>query len=262
MLRMLLESLTQRVPANNEQVQSAPAVDLTIIMKRTMLCLLAAFLAAAGCAVAAEPGSTEITANGTGSISLPPDLATVSAAVETYAASANDAISSNNRIYERVVNSLTGMGIARADVSLAYYNVNYNPRPPAPSPNPSGERYGYTVSRSFAVKVRNMSNAGSVSDACLAAGATAINGVSFGLSDTGAARAQAIAKAEADARANADSLARNASLRIVSIKSIALLDGGGGGPAVMMARASPPTQFDQSNVSVTVSVSVVFLAQP
>lgn len=232
-------------------------------MKRTLLCLLAACALASTVARAAEPNGTEITASGTGSVSLPPDTATVSAGIDTNAANANDAIAQNNAIYERVVTSVAKLGVARGDVALAYYNVSYNPRPRV-APVNSDERYGYTVSRGFTVKVREIGKAGAVSDACTAAGATAINGVNFGLADQTAARVQATARAVADARANAQALAQAAGLRVVSIKSIELGGGPPSGPVPMMrvAAANAPTQFDQSNVSVVVSVSVVFVAEP
>jgi uncharacterized protein YggE len=234
-------------------------------MKRTFFCLLIAVAASTGGALAAQSGATEITATGTGSVSLQPDMATVNAAVETNAARAEEAVSQNNQIYERVVAALQKLGIARGDVTLAYYNVNYNPPPRVMPPASNGERYGYTVSRTFSVKVRSIGKAGAVSDACIGAGATSINGVSFGLADPSAARAQAIAKAEADARNAAEALARTASVRIVSVKSIELQNGGTVGPPVpmgAMARVATPTVFDQSNVSVSVSVTVVFNAEP
>ena len=143
------------------------------------------------------------------------------------------------------------------------HEVEPQPRPSAAPQNPSGERYGYTVSRNFSVKVREIGRAGAVSDASMTNGATGINGVSFGLSNPSSARAEATAKAVAEARTNANALAQAAGLRIVSIKSMEL--GGGAGPVPLMraaAAVNAPTQFDQSNVNVTVSVSVVFLAVP
>ncbi len=234
-------------------------------MKRTFICLLAALAVATARAVAAQPGATEITASGTGSVSLPPDIATLDAGIETNAANAADAISQNNARYDRIVGALVKLGIARDDVALTYYNVSYNPPPRVAPPNPTGERYGYTVSRNFTVKVHEIASAGRVSDACISAGATAINGVSFGLSNPATARREATSKAVAEARANAEAVASAAGMRIVAIKSIDL-GGGVSGPVPMMRMAAaapaPPTQFDQSNVNVTVSLSMVFLAEP
>lgn len=240
-------------------------MDSRRIMKRTFLCLLAAFLVTGGLAAAAQPGVTEISASGTGSVSLPPDIATVRADLQTNAASANDAVSQNNAIYDRIVAGLAKLGIARADVALDYYNVRYYPRPQVAPANPTGEQYGYTVTRNFEVAVRKIASAGTVTDTCIDAGATGISGVSFGLADQGAARAQAITKAIADARANAETIARSAGLRIVAIKSIAYPDNGFTGPGMIAhvaARSGVPTNLDQSNVSESASVRIVFLAQP
>jgi uncharacterized protein YggE len=236
-------------------------------MKRTLLCLLAMISLSGSFAAAAQAGTTEITTSGTASVSLPPDIATVSAALQTNAASANDAVSQNNAIYDRIVAALAKLQIARADVALDYYNVRYDPRPPVTPAVPTGERYGYTVARTFQVTVRKIAMAGTVTDACIDAGATEINGVSFGLSDRIAARVQAITKAIADARTNAETIARSAGLRIVSIKSIAYPENGyaeepGGLIARVTARASVPTNLDQGNVSETASVRVIFLAEP
>lgn len=234
-------------------------------MGRTLICVLVALGLATTSALAAPPAATEITVSGTGSVALPPNVATVSAAVETNAPNANDAVAQNNTTYNRIVTALEQLGVARSDISLEYYNVNYNPRPAVKPPNPDGERYGYTVSRGFRVKVREIGKAGRVADASTSAGATAINGVSFGLSDPGAARSEAAAKAVADARSSAEALANATHLHIVGLKSVEL--GGAQGVPVMMMRAAaaapnPPTEFDQSSVNVTVSVTAVFLAEP
>ena len=226
--------------------------------------LLAAFAVAVIPAHADTPtGMTEIRVSGNGSVTMQPDVANVSASVETNAPNAADAVSQNNVIYDRVVAALEKIGIARSDVTLAAYYVNYNPKPHVMPPNPDGERYGYTVSRSFNVKVRDIAKTGRATDACTSSGATSIGGVSFGLADPSTARAEATRKAVADARTNADALAAASRLRIVSIKSVEL----GGGevapqPMMRMAAAAAPTQFDQSNVNVSVSVTATFLAQP
>lgn len=234
-------------------------------MKR--LAATMAFLFLLGALPALAAGPTEITVGGSGTVTLPPDLATVDATVETNAENINDAISENNARYGRVVSALVHAGIARTDVTLSNYNVNYNPKPKFVRPNDE-QRYGYTVNRSFTVKVRRIAMAGQVIDACTSNGATAVNDVGFTVADSTPARDRAISLAVANAREVAQKIAGAAGLHIAGIKSVEY----GGGPivpqTVMMARAmpmaapTPPTELDQSNVSVTVNVNVVFLAAP
>lgn len=233
-------------------------------MKRSFLCLLTVFLLVSRGAVAAGSGDAEITASGSGSMWLAPDLATVSAGIDTNAPTAGQALARNNQTYDRIVAALRGLGIARDDVALLSYNVSYNPPPQIAPPVASGERYGYTVSRAFMVKVRDIGKAGTVTDACVSAGAGAIDGVAFSLGNPEAGRAQAIAAAVADARKNAEALAKAASLHIVGIKSIELRNASSyaPGPQMLTRGAAKATAFDQGNVAVEATVTVVFIAQP
>jgi Protein of unknown function (DUF541) len=147
-------------------------------MNRLTFAFLVAVVVMTAAAPAQTVAPTEISVSGSGSVTLPPNVANVSASVTTNAANAGEAVGQNNAIYDRIVAALAKLGIARADVTLAAYNVNYNPRPQG-SPQP-GETYGYTVARDFSVKVRDIAKAGSVVDACTGAGATSIGGVAFG----------------------------------------------------------------------------------
>jgi len=202
---------------------------------------------------AAEP--TQITVTGTGSVSLPPDEAIVSGTVETYDGhSASVAVGANAAIYDRVASSVVAVGIARSDITLSSYNVSYNP--------PPNDRPGYTVVRSFSVKVHQLNLAGRVIDSATSAGATAIN-IYFGLADTSAATTQAMERAVANATAQATALAGAARLHIVGIGSIS-----SGGyvtapqPRMLAAIARAPTQLDTGNTTVTQTVTIVFLAKP
>jgi uncharacterized protein YggE len=241
---------------------SQPADDV-IAMKAAIAVLLALLAIAPVAARADVPRATEIVVSGTGSVTLPPDVAMVNGSIQTNSANAADAVGRNNVIYERVVAALTKLGIARGDIGLAGYNVSYNPKPPKPD---ASTTYGYTVARDFTVKVRDIAKAGGAVDACTAAGVTSIGGVTFGLNDEGAAQAQATGKAVEDARAKAEALAAAAHLHVSGIKTINL---SGGSPVYPMSKmalnaASGPTttQFDTSSVSVSVNVEMTFLAQP
>ena len=125
------------------------------------------------------------------------------------------------------------------------------------------ERYGYTVSRSFVVKVRAIGQAGAIERCVHRGGRHGDQRRSISGSRIRLPRAPRQSPEPSPTRGETPMrVARAAGLHIVSIKSIEY----GGRPGVeplMIARVSAaPTQFDQSNVNVTVSLSVVFLAQP
>ena len=218
--------------------------------------------------IASAAQTTTISVAGTSSVTMVPDQATVNASVVTTASTASQAVSENNSRYDAIVSAIARTGIKRDDITLTYYNVNYVPRPQQTPANPSPyDRYGYTVSRSFAVKVRAMDRAGSVVDAATSAGTTNIESVTFGLSNPDTARSKATRDAVNDARAKAEELARAAGLRITGIRSMELEGPPGIIRPMVMAReaapaASAPTVFDAGNVTVTANVTVVFSAAP
>jgi len=225
---------------------------------------IALLLGTSGAAPAAQQPPTEIVVTGTGSLTMQPNVATVSAAISTTSANSADAASQNNAIYQRVIGSLSKLKVARDDIALESYRINYNPKPKIVPPPPNAEIYGYTVWRTFAVKVRAMNDAGSVVDALTHAGVTQIYNVAFGLANDEAARAKALTLAVGDARGKATALAAASHLHLIGIKSIST-EQGAFAPIAMktMAAVSPvATQFDPSNVNVSVSVSIVYLAAP
>ena len=208
---------------------------------------------------------THISVTGDGTVAVTPDQAAVRAAIENTAERAQDAVSATNATYARAVDAVVALGVARSDITLAYYNFNYNPRPaPVAGDNVSPGRYGYTVTRTFDVKVRDVDKAGAVVDALTKSGVTNIESVAFTTSDPSHARSQATARAMADARAKAQDAARAAGLHLTGIGRITY-----GGASIiqpmmrtMAAQAPAPTVFDQGNVNVSVTLTVVFLAQP
>lgn len=236
-------------------------------MKHTLVCLLAIALGIASVGVT-QAAEIEISASGTGTISLPPDVAIVRADIQTNAATATDATSQNSSLYDRVVSALEKLGVDRRDISLDIYNVRY--KSPTDSRVNPYQQVGYTVERSFSITVRTISRAGTITDACLSAGATSINGIEFRLSAEDAVRAHATTKAVADARSTAENLAKASGLHIVGIKSMqvgafpgaASLSGGLRVIGHVTAYSGQPTNLDESNVTISVDVGVVFLAKP
>jgi uncharacterized protein YggE len=233
------------------------------------IAVLAALLLAPVFAQAATPPQivvrppTRIIVTGTGTVTLPPDEATVDAHVETNSAVATDAVAQNEATYERVVNALLGIGIPRASITLQGYNVSYaappNPKPATPNPY---VRYGFTVTRSFEISTRTLPLAGKIVDTATAAGATGISGVSFGLSNASAAAREAMRVAVHDATSKAKSLAADAHLRIIGVLTVQLEGGQPGTRVIAAERAAPATTFEPGNTTVTESVDMVFIAKP
>jgi uncharacterized protein YggE len=202
--------------------------------------------------------ATQIAVSGTGSVTVPPDQVVVNATVETYDGhSAGAAVGSNAAVYDRVVAAVTALGVARSNVTLSGYNVSYSA--------PPSDRPGYTVDRRFAVRTGKLDLAGKIVDAAIAAGATQIDGVSFGLGDSAAASHEALQRAVAAASADAAAIAAASHLHIVGIESIST----GSVYAVqpqpalrMTAMASAPTTFETGSTTVTQTITIVFTAKP
>jgi len=235
-------------------------------MKNTFALL--AMLFAATISVAPAATLTRITVSGEGTVAVVPDQASIRASIITNADRAEDAVSQTNATYARAVDAVVALGVARDDITLADYNVSYNPRPSStPNEPPPAGRFGYVVTRTFDVKVRNVGKAGAVVDALTKAGTTNIESVAFGTSDPSRVRSEATTRAMQEARAKAEDAARAAGLHITGIEQIVYGGSGGVVPmmrvATMSAMAAPaPTAFDAGSVKVTTDLTVIFLAQP
>jgi uncharacterized protein YggE len=234
---------------------------------------IAAALVAAGCLSAplqaraaltnAELSVASITVTGQGSVSRAPDLATVAAAIVTNDDNATRALSENNRRYAALLAKLGTIGIAAGDVSSTSIQSYFNPRPKAEVQ--AGQVFGFVVTRNVEVKVNALTQTGAAVDAATAAGATQINGVSYGFRDRRAVERAALAAAVADAYAQAQAIASAAHVQIVRVLRI---DNEAGpqriGPLAMsMARtaeAAPvPTTISPSDLDVTSTVSATYL---
>lgn len=235
-------------------------------MKR-LIAAAAAFALCAAAAPAAAETPTAISVTGSAVVTVVPDQATVNASITTNDPRAEAATSRNNALYEKAVSALTGSGVERADVTLSYYNVSYQPKPQPQKgepPVPPGQ-YGYTVTRSFAIKVRKINKAGPAVDAIAPIAGIEVSGVSFDVADPSAARTAATERAVADARDKAAALAKAAGLHITGIRRIELNGGGTVVPQAMRMStmaAKVPTTFDAGNVNVSADVTIVYLAAP
>ncbi|MCL2177004.1 MAG: SIMPL domain-containing protein [Firmicutes bacterium] len=157
-----------------------------------------------------------ITVTGVGSISVKPDVATISLSVETESKSIEVAQTENSEIAQRLVEVLKGQGISESDITTSWFNIfplhDYN----------FGRRVlGYRVSNQLNVRVRDISAVGKVIDLATKAGANIVSGIQFGLEDNSPAYNEALTRAVYSAKQKATLLSKAAGLgelEIVAIK--------------------------------------------
>ena len=236
----------------------------------------AMFLAAFGLAItpaatraAATPGeaapAATLTVTGRGQISRAPDLATVAVTIVTNDDSAARALSENNRRFSALGAKLGAAGIGAGDISSTSLASYFNPRPTPPAPNAPGQLFGYIVTRNVQINVNSLGATGSVVDAATAAGATQINGISYGIRDRRAVERAALAAAVTDAYEQAQTIAGAAHVQIVRILRIDDETNGPGrvvplgAPLMRMKEDAVPTTIGPSDLDVSSSVSVTYM---
>ena len=161
----------------------------------------------------AEAEKNIVTVNGSGKITLKPDLATVQLSVSTTAETATEAQDKNNALMAAVLESVKANGVEDKDITTSYVNLsevyNYDKSP--------AMVVGYSMNNSITVKVHALDTLGKIISDAVAAGATGTNGITFSIEDTTEAYRQALAAALSDAAAKAQALADAAGATLVSI---------------------------------------------
>jgi uncharacterized protein YggE len=137
-------------------------------------------------AAGADPAfsATTLSLGASGEVKTTPDMATITIGVDTTAPTAGQAMGANAEHISRVIAALKAVGVAARDLQtsslgLSPLTVNEDGRAPRVS--------GYQASNQLTATVRDLSRIGPVADAVVAAGATNIGQISFGLTDSLAA---------------------------------------------------------------------------
>ena len=235
------------------------------------------YLAAAALSIAGSPAiaqapvvapmvqtiaGTRLDVSATGEVSRVPDVAIISAGVQTRSATATGAISENASRMERVRAALKAAGIADRDIQTS--NISLNPEYRYQENLPP-RLTGYTASNQVNVRFRDIRNTGRILDALVAQGANQINGPSLTIDKPEAALDEARANAIAVGRARADLYARALGMRVVRLLSITEGGGYGSPPPIVMMRAergaatgAADSKIDpgEQQLQVTVSMSI------
>ncbi len=203
-----------------------------------------------------------VTVSGTGVVTLTPDSASITFAVETMDKQASVASQKNAKIMTSVYDVLSEIGIAKEDIATNGYNVYQQSR--WNSEKQITEYLDYKVTNNVTITVRDIDSVGSVIDVVLAAGANKLNNVNFYAKETAKAYDEARKLAVQEAMSSAQILAEGAGCELGSVLSISESSGynAGYGNFAMVRKESVAMDYEtpiapgSTEVSVTVHISV------
>lgn len=217
--------------------------------------------ACAPSALSPQEEAPTVSVNGTGSIILTPDMATIFIGVQTEDDDAESAVERNNVQTQRVIDTLEAEGVAAEDIRTTNFSVY--PRQDYVDGEISGVTY--VVDNTVLVTVRDLEGLGALLDLAVKSGANTISGIQFDLTDREAANEQAMEAAVENAHLRAEILADAAGAQLGEVQSIQAYISGGGGVMPYMERgigggafAVAETAISPGQMEVVVDVSVVY----
>lgn len=181
-------------------------------MKQSLsFALLLSIASLGGCATRAAhgaqyaPAETGIVVTGEGRAEAAPDLAVVRVGIEARRPTMAEAREANASAQARLLDAVRGLGVAAADIQTEQLSLQAE----YDYTDAGRQLRGYLATNIVRVNVRDVSRAGAVVDATIAAGGddARVDGVSFEIEDSTALRIEARRRAVADARGKAEQLA-------------------------------------------------------
>jgi uncharacterized protein YggE len=209
-------SETRRLIARTAAVASIAVLALVIVAP-----LVSSWRPSGVASAAATPTEPVhgVTVQGTGKITLTPDLATISVGVTSQGSSAAKAQGAASAAMAKIIAAVKAKGVADADLASQW--VSLQPQYDYSNTGAVPPRViGFQANQSLSIKVRKIETSGEVIDAAVGAGATNVGGINFSVSDPAAATAQARTAAITDALARAKALASAAGVTLGAAISI------------------------------------------
>lgn len=203
-----------------------------------------------------------LSVDGTGSLTLVPDIAYINIGVNSEGEQVADALARNNELANQIAEALKAAGVDEKDIQTANFNVY-----PQQRYDNNGQVTGtfFTVSNNLYVTVRDLAKLGEMLDDVTASGANNIYGIQFDIKDRKAALAQARDLALADARQQAADVAKVMEVTLGDVQHINVSQtnsgpapyyGMGAGGYAADAAASPvPVAAGQITISYTATLT-------
>lgn len=167
-----------------------------------------------------------ITVSGSGEAVAIPDIATFSFSITKEAKTSAEAQKLATDISNKILDAVKKNGVEDKDIKTTNYSLYPKYDYPQvvcpaiyPSNCPSGKEVlrGYEITQSFEVKIRDVAKAGQIVSDATTAGATNINGPTFGVDKEEGVIAQARNEAITNAKEKAKLIAKGLGVRLVKI---------------------------------------------
>jgi len=207
------------------------------------------------------PPIRTIQVDGDGEARAKPDAASLSAAIETHAATAERCATLNANLAAKVADALKSKLGDKGTIETGGYSLfpEYNERPGRERP----QIIGYRAENSIRVETSDMTLVGPLIDTAISAGANQINSLDFTLKDNVKARTAAIANAARDAQAQATALADSLGVKLKRIYSATTSAESRPMPVFRAMAMAPgamnaPTPVEAGEVTVPAHVSLVY----
>jgi len=158
--------------------------------------------------------------SGQGTVTVTPDIATLSLGIEAQAVTVTDAQSQAIEAMDAVMAALDDNGVARKDIQTQYFSVQNVTR--WDTVKEEEILIGYRVTNVVTAKIREIDKAGTIIDAVAAAGGdlTRIDSISFSVDEPEAYYEEAREQAMAEAKTKAGQLAELAGGRLGKVTYI------------------------------------------
>ncbi len=174
-------------------------------------------------ALAQTAPRASITATGEATVSASPDQATLTVSVSNTASNAIDASSQNAVLTSSVISALRAVMAGSDTLQTVAYSLSQNY-------NNQGLPTGFTATNTIQVTTADLTSPGKLIDTATQAGASRVQGLSFGLKDSQPLRAQALKLAAGQAQVQVQAIANGLGVKLGNV--IAASDGSSVSPLV------------------------------
>ena len=142
-----------------------------------------------------------MTVTGEATVSVAPDVATISIGVSSQGRTAHEASDANSKQMAAVLKAIRNSGIADRDIHTS--QLSLQPQYDSSKPGPP-RLMGFRVTNQVTIKIRDIDRMPAILDRAIAAGANEMSGIEFVVSEQSKLLDQARDEAIADARRKAE----------------------------------------------------------